>query len=129
MQPRTEEDRLQFREDLKRYKLNKEKLRKEKELILQQSKKHTKEKRSKTSVKLKLREMADCNTESAKKIKETFRSSMATVVVNVLNGYRKSDCKEGRITNTEDFKHLARKVCYYDYNKTKFLYTYFLNCS
>lgn len=87
-------------------------------MILQQSKKHTKEKRSKTSVKLKLREMADCNSENAKRIKETFRSTMATVVVSVLNGYRKSDCKEGRITNTEDFKHLARKVCFSDYTKT-----------
>lgn len=95
---------------MKRYKQNKEKLKKEKEIILQQTKKHLKEKRSKALVKTKMKEMLDCNSESAKKIKETFRSNMATVVVSVLNSYRKSDCKEGRITNTDDFKHLARKV-------------------
>lgn len=50
------------------------------------------------------------NTEEAKKIKELFRSSMASVMVANLNAYRKPDCKLGRITNTEDFKHLARKV-------------------
>jgi histone-lysine N-methyltransferase SETD2 len=108
--PRTEEDRLQFREDLKRYKLNKEKLKREKELVGQQSKKHTKEKRHKSTIKLKMKEMTDSNSETAKKIKESFRSNMATVVVSVLNSYRKPDCKEGRITNTDDFKHLARKV-------------------
>lgn len=89
--------------------MNKEKLKKEKE-ALQHSKKSPKDKRSKTAIKLKMKEMADSNTETAKRIKETFRSSMATVVVSVLNAYRKPDCKEGRITNTEDFKHLARKV-------------------
>lgn len=54
--------------------------------------------------------MVDFNSDVARKIKENFRSNMATVVVSVLNSYRKPDCKEGRITNTEDFKHLARKV-------------------
>jgi histone-lysine N-methyltransferase SETD2 len=95
---------------LKRYKLNKEKLKREKELVGQQSKKHTKEKRHKSTIKLKMKEMTDSNSETAKKIKESFRSNMATVVVSVLNSYRKPDCKEGRITNTDDFKHLARKV-------------------
>lgn len=122
-QPRTEEDRLQFKEDMKRYKQNKEKLKRQKELLLEQSKKHASAKSSKStaapkptksskkhkiSVKTKLKEMGDC--ENAKKIKEAFRSSMAVVMVSILNTYRKPDCKEGRITNTEDFKHLARKV-------------------
>lgn len=35
---------------------------------------------------------------------------MSQFIVQCLNPYRKPDCKLGRITNTEDFKHLARKV-------------------
>lgn len=35
---------------------------------------------------------------------------MSHHVVGYLNAYRKPDCKLGRITNTEDFKHLARKL-------------------
>lgn len=50
---------------------------------------------------------------SERKIKDTFRINMANVMVHFLNPYRKNDCKQGRITNTEDFKHLARKVCLY----------------
>lgn len=57
----------------------------------------------------------DLNTEAARKIKEAFRSSMASVMVGILNPYRKPDCKEGRIANTEDFKHLARKVYPFSY--------------
>lgn len=110
---------------MKRYKQNKEKLKRQKELLLEQSKKHTvpskgsknvatpkstkSSKKHKITVKTKLKEMVD--SEAAKKIKESFRSSMAVVMVSILNTYRKPDCKEGRITNTEDFKHLARKVC------------------
>lgn len=68
-------------------------------------------KHHKITVKTKLKEMTtDLNSEAAKKIKETFRSNMASVMVGILNPYRKPECKEGRITNTEDFKHLARKV-------------------
>ncbi|KAK9709614.1 WW domain [Popillia japonica] len=125
--PRTEEDRLQFKEDMKRYKQNKEKLKRQKELLLEQSKKHTvpskgsknvatpkstkSSKKHKITVKTKLKEMVD--SEAAKKIKESFRSSMAVVMVSILNTYRKPDCKEGRITNTEDFKHLARKLTHF----------------
>lgn len=35
---------------------------------------------------------------------------MSQFIVQCLNPYRKPDCKAGRITTTEDFKHLARKV-------------------
>ncbi|KAF3425972.1 hypothetical protein E2986_11979 [Frieseomelitta varia] len=38
---------------------------------------------------------------------------MANVMVHFLNPYRKNDCKQGRITNTEDFKHLARKLTHF----------------
>lgn len=65
---------------------------------------------NKRSSKSRMKEMREWNDEHAKKIKEVFRSTMATTVVGVLNAYRKPDCKEARITNTEDFKHLARKV-------------------
>lgn len=43
----------------------------------------------------------------------SFRTSflqMSQFIVQCLNPYRKPDCKLGRISNTEDFKHLARKV-------------------
>ncbi|XP_033101978.1 uncharacterized protein LOC117105068 isoform X2 [Anneissia japonica] len=53
---------------------------------------------------------ADTSSETAKKCKDHFRSKMSGYVVTVLNTYRKPDCKIGRITNTEDFKHLARKL-------------------
>lgn len=107
---------------MKRYKANKEKLRRQKELIIQQTRKQlreveqqrrAKEKRSKTSLKVKIKDKPDFHSEDARKIKETFRANMASTVVSALNAYRKSDCKEGRITNTEDFKHLARKVSNY----------------
>ena len=32
------------------------------------------------------------------------------MVLQCLNKHRKPDCKFGRILNTQDFKHLARKV-------------------
>lgn len=35
---------------------------------------------------------------------------MSQFIVQCLNPYRKPDCKLGRISNTDDFKHLARKV-------------------
>lgn len=31
-------------------------------------------------------------------------------IVTCLNPFRRPDCKAGRISNTDDFKHLARKV-------------------
>ena len=49
--------------------------------------------------------------ETARRIKEQFRSTMARVMVQHLNPYRHSDAPAGRITSTADFKHLARKVC------------------
>lgn len=72
--------------------------------------KKARDKKPKVSLKVKIKDMPDFNSEAARKIKETFRSNMASTVVSSLNVYRKPDCREGRITNTEDFKHLARKV-------------------
>ncbi|XP_038048720.1 uncharacterized protein LOC119722605 isoform X2 [Patiria miniata] len=53
---------------------------------------------------------ADTSSELAKRCKLQFRSKMSHYVISCLNTYRKPDCKVGRITNTEDFKHLARKL-------------------
>ena len=39
---------------------------------------------------------------------------MSMFIVQCLNPFRKPDCKLGRIVNTEDFKHLARKVRWND---------------
>eukprot|EP00050_Salpingoeca_kvevrii_P022530 m.127857 g.127857 ORF g.127857 m.127857 type:complete len:101 (+) comp9736_c0_seq2:3-305(+) len=36
---------------------------------------------------------------------------LSKVIVEVLNKYRKDDCKVGRITSKEDFKYLAKKLC------------------
>lgn len=56
-------------------------------------------------------EAAPVNTEeTARKIKEQFRCSMARVMVQHLNPYRHPDAPAARITCTADFKHLARKV-------------------
>lgn len=102
---------------MKRFKENKEKLKRQKALIMEEARKQMKVKakvaknvKKQKSNKAKVKEMKDTNSEAAKKIKETFRSNMAGVMVNILNAYRKPDCKLGRIQNTDDFKHLARKV-------------------
>jgi len=51
---------------------------------------------------------ADADAE--KKIKDDFLAKMASTVVSTLNPFLKPDCKQGRITCSEDFKHLARRV-------------------
>ncbi|XP_060060826.1 histone-lysine N-methyltransferase SETD2 isoform X2 [Erinaceus europaeus] len=70
----------------------------------------------KTSKKPKTAE-ADTSSELAKKSKEVFRKEMSQFIVQCLNPYRKPDCKVGRITTTEDFKHLARKLTHGVMNK------------
>ncbi|MFT7805429.1 histone-lysine N-methyltransferase SETD2 isoform X1 [Arapaima gigas] len=60
---------------------------------------------------------ADTSSELAKKSKEVFRKEMSQFIVQCLNPYRKPDCKVGRISNTEDFKHLARKLTHGVMNK------------
>ncbi|XP_075403353.1 histone-lysine N-methyltransferase SETD2 isoform X2 [Tenrec ecaudatus] len=70
----------------------------------------------KTSKKPKTAE-ADTSSELAKKSKEVFRKEMSQFIVQCLNPYRKPDCKIGRITTTEDFKHLARKLTHGVMNK------------
>ncbi|XP_035204427.1 histone-lysine N-methyltransferase SETD2-like isoform X2 [Stegodyphus dumicola] len=51
--------------------------------------------------------------EIAKKIKELFRTKMSKFVVECLNPYRRQECRVGRITNNDDFKHLARKLTHF----------------
>ncbi|MBN3300812.1 SETD2 methyltransferase, partial [Amia calva] len=60
---------------------------------------------------------ADTSSELAKRSKEVFRKEMSQFIVQCLNPYRKPDCKLGRISNTEDFKHLARKLTHGVMNK------------
>ncbi|XP_054564083.1 histone-lysine N-methyltransferase SETD2 [Eptesicus fuscus] len=60
---------------------------------------------------------ADTSSELAKRSKEVFRKEMSQFIVQCLNPYRKPDCKVGRITTTEDFKHLARKLTHGVMNK------------
>lgn len=116
LQPRREEDRI----DHKTYKEIKEKLRRQKERTklkdhVEKLRKHRRSNKSKSHSRHGLSKLQSTSAEmspmSERKIKDTFRINMANVMVHFLNPYRKNDCKQGRITNTEDFKHLARKVC------------------
>ncbi|KAG1683065.1 Histone-lysine N-methyltransferase SETD2 [Nymphon striatum] len=56
---------------------------------------------------------ADTSSELVKKTKELFRAKMSSHIVHCLNPFRKPDCKLGRVTSTEDFKHLARKLTHF----------------
>lgn len=53
---------------------------------------------------------ADTSNLTDRKRKDIFRSNMANFVVSCLNPYFRRGCTAGRITNGDDFKHLARKV-------------------
>jgi [histone H3]-lysine36 N-trimethyltransferase len=48
-------------------------------------------------------------TDNMKKQKELFREELSKIVRKQLTPYMKSDCHIGRISNTDDFKYLARK--------------------
>merc|ERR1712086_27171 len=50
---------------------------------------------------------------SESEVKAKFRSQASKAVIKVLDRYRKSDCKFGKITNSGDFKHLARKITHH----------------
>lgn len=50
------------------------------------------------------------DADAEKKIKDDFLAKMASTVVSTLNPFLKPECKQGRITCSEDFKHLARRV-------------------
>lgn len=56
---------------------------------------------------------ADTSSELARRTKELFRTKMSQFMVQCLNPYRKPDCQLGRITCTDDFKHLARKLTHF----------------
>ncbi|XP_014478705.1 PREDICTED: probable histone-lysine N-methyltransferase CG1716 [Dinoponera quadriceps] len=116
--PRREEDRI----DHKVYKEIKEKLRRQKERAklkdhVEKLRKHRRSNKSKSHSRHGLSKLQSTSAEmspmSERKIKDTFRINMANVMVHFLNPYRKNDCKQGRITNTEDFKHLARKLTHF----------------
>ncbi|XP_029168249.1 histone-lysine N-methyltransferase SETD2 isoform X2 [Nylanderia fulva] len=117
--PRREEDRV----DHKAYKEIKEKLRRQKERAklkdVEKLKKHRRSNKSKSHSRHGLNKLQQStsaemhSTKTERKIKEAFRTNMANVMVHFLNPYRKTECKQGRITNTEDFKHLARKLTHF----------------
>lgn len=115
--PRREDDRI----DHKKYKEMKEKIRRQKERArlkdhIDKVRKHRRSTKSKAHLRqsIRLQTVADDPSLSAeRKIKDAFRINMANVMVHFLNPYRKGDCKQGRITNTEDFKHLARKLTHF----------------
>lgn len=48
-----------------------------------------------------------------KKGLDKFKEEITELVKKALNPYRKPDCKVGRIDTNEDFKFLARKVCFF----------------
>ncbi|XP_043235572.1 probable histone-lysine N-methyltransferase CG1716 [Amphibalanus amphitrite] len=56
---------------------------------------------------------ADTSSEVARKIKDKFLAQMSGVIVSALNAFRKSGCKQGRITCNEDFKFLAKKLTHH----------------
>lgn len=116
--PRREDDRV----DHKKYKEIKDKLRRQKERAklkehVEKLKKYRRSNKSKSHSRHSLNKLqsisADASSTSERKIKDAFRINMANVMVHFLNPYRKNDCKQGRITNTEDFKHLARKLTHF----------------
>lgn len=122
LQPRREEDRV----DHKKYKDVKGRLLRQKEKMKLKEGHSEKPKKPRRNVKskshpkhavTKMQITSAVSTEAERKIKDAFRLSMANVMVHFLNPYRKNDCKQGRITNTEDFKHLARKVCTLNLNQ------------
>ena len=45
-------------------------------------------------------------------LRENFKQKVSKHVIGILGDYRKPDCKYGRISATEDFKYLARKLTY-----------------
>ena len=53
---------------------------------------------------------AEPSDAAARRLKEAFRSKMSHCIVEYLKPHNRNDCKQGRITNTQDFKFLARKV-------------------
>ncbi|XP_076636697.1 SET domain containing 2 [Colletes latitarsis] len=116
--PRREEDRI----DHKTHKGIKEKIRRQKERAkfkehVEKLRRHRRSNKSKSHSRHSVSKLqspsTDLSTMSERKIKDTFRVNMANVMVHFLNPYRKNDCKQGRITNTEDFKHLARKLTHF----------------
>ncbi|XP_046990653.1 uncharacterized protein LOC124595805 isoform X2 [Schistocerca americana] len=113
--PRREEDKS----DNKRYREIKEKLRKRKELARQhaeKSKRYHRESKFHSNTRSSEKPVtvaADTSSDTARKIKDQFRLQMAGVIVQYLNPYRKPECQKARITNTDDFKHLARKLTHF----------------
>ncbi|KAG8042547.1 hypothetical protein G9C98_005181 [Cotesia typhae] len=122
VQERIISPRREEKVDHRKYKEIKEKQRRHKERAklkeqMEKLKKHRRANKAKYHARhtaIKLQAIAESNElTTERKIKDTFRINMANVIVRFLNPYRQHDCKQGRITNTEDFKYLARKLTHF----------------
>ncbi|XP_037914848.1 probable histone-lysine N-methyltransferase CG1716 [Hermetia illucens] len=56
---------------------------------------------------------AGSNKNTSRRAREKFRSDIAGIIVHHLTPYRRDSCHIGRITNNDDFKHLARKLTHF----------------
>ncbi|XP_008547281.1 probable histone-lysine N-methyltransferase CG1716 [Microplitis demolitor] len=122
VQERIISPRREEKVDHRKYKEIKEKQRRHKERAklkeqMEKLKKHRRANKAKYHARhtaIKLQAIAESNElTTERKIKDTFRINMANVIVRFLNPFRQHDCKHGRITNTEDFKYLARKLTHF----------------
>ena len=52
---------------------------------------------------------SESSSNTFKLYKDQFRDKLSKLIIKLLEGYLRDDCKYGRIRNTDDFKHLARK--------------------
>ncbi|XP_067007379.2 histone-lysine N-methyltransferase SETD2 isoform X2 [Anabrus simplex] len=115
--PRRDDDQTENNNNNKRYKEIKEKLRRKKEQKRAQERSEKAKKRhrdGKPRSEKPVTVAADTSSDAAsRKIKDQFRLQMAGFIVQVLNAYRKPDCKVGHIKSTDDFKHLARKLTHF----------------
>ncbi|XP_059480678.1 histone-lysine N-methyltransferase SETD2 [Neocloeon triangulifer] len=109
--PRREED-IPTESSKIRIRKAKEQLRLEKRAaLMKQHRLKEKSKEKQRTIKIKTPAAGgDVDAEAEKKIKEDFLAKMASTVVSTLNPYHKPECQQGRITSSEDFKHLARKL-------------------
>lgn len=89
------------------WKMQEQKIRLEKKRQQQQSTGDRPQKRKKA---IDTAQLVDLHSEEARRIKDKFRTDIAGVIVHHLRSYMKDECLIGRITNNDDFKHLARKV-------------------
>lgn len=60
-------------------------------------------------------ECLDVNSPAARKIKEKFKSDISGDIVRHLKPYFSKTCTVGQIQSSDDFRHLARKVIFFEF--------------